>query len=408
MQAVLWAALAAVSVACPVDIEQADPTTEQARQALAAAPLRPGLALAFAERLLAGDALDPAEACAQRVLAAWPAAVRARLLLARIALARGQTSRASALLEPIAADGPRVAADEARRLLGGTVERTRPGRWGGRLALGGYHDSRAAALDPERRAADPIDGEPLPEIDDPAAWRLALAGEAAWTRADTDGVVRLRGGLDRTLHIADTADPGRLDHTSLWLDGHREHRLGADRLGYGGELRGTLAGRLGDPHHLGLGLVGWWRRTGPSGGPWARLRLFGFAFAESAEGVSPAELWSEAALGGTWKAGIFSIDGRLGGQWVGPGDRSYAGVAADIRPGISGALGGVYLLGGLGWRRAVAGDAIAPRVGAGARLELGERAAVAVDGIWQQARRTDVQGASIDRIVVGSTIEVWF
>ncbi len=407
MQAVLWAALAAATVACPLNVEQADPGAEQARQALAAAPLRPGLALAFADRLLASGAVDQAQACAQRVIAAWPDAVRARLMLARVALARGQSERARALLEPIAATGPRVAADEARRLLGPTAAAPPPGRWGGRLALGGYHDSRAAALDPERRGQI-VDDDPLPVADDPAAWRLALAGEAAWTRADPDGVVRLRGGLDRTLHIAEAADPGRLDHTSLWLDGHREHRLGADRLGYGGELRGTLAGRLGDPHHLGLGLVGWWRRAGPSGGPWARVRLFGFAFAETDDGASPAELWSEAAVGGTWKAGLFSVDGRLGGQWVGPGDRSYAGIAADVRPGISGALGGVYLLGGFGWRRAVVGDAIAPRVGAGGRLELGGRAALAVDGIWQQARRTDVEGARIDRIVVGSTLEVWF
>ncbi len=405
----LLALVAGLSSTCPIAARQADPGAELARRALAADPARPGLRLAYAERLLRSGSPGAAEGCAADVLRAWPGAMRARVLLARVALADGRRDRARMLLEQVEARGARVVADEARALLAALDARPPPpppGRWGGRVALGGFHDSRAAALDPARDA--PIEDAPLPEVEDPAAWRLALTGEGAWSRQGTDDSLRLRLGLDRTVHVAEAADPGRLDHTSLWLDGHREHRLDGHRLGYGVELRGTLSGRVGDPHHLGLGLVGWWRRAGASGGPWARVRLFGFAFGEAAERDEAAELWTEAAVGGQWQRGLFTVDGRLGAQWVGPGPRGYAGVAADLRPGLTGRHGGVYLLGGIGWRRAEAGDAMAPRVGAGGALNLGRQATVGVDGIWQQARRTDIDAPRIDRIVVGTTLEVRF
>lgn len=405
--ALLIALLAPVSAACPVDRPQADAAAERARVALRAAPDRPGLRLAFGERLLIADDPEGAAACAADVIARWPGAVRARLLLARVALARGDAAGGRALLDAVAADGPRVAADEARRLLSALGPAPAPppaaAEWGGRLALGGYHDTRAATL-------DPVPVEPLPADADPAAWRLAFTGEGYWQRRTEDGALRVRAGLDRTLHFADAAvEPGRLDHTALWIDGHREHRLGGEhRAGLGVELRGTLAGRLGEPHHLGLGLVGWWRRAGPAGGPWARLRVFGFAFDEAAARDTAAELWSELAVGGQWRRGPFTVDGRLGGQWVGPGDRAFAGLAADLRPGVDIGWGGLYLLGGLGWRRASWGDALVPRLGGGAHLALGQRGKVSVDAIWQQARRTDGPADRVERFVGGTTLEVWF
>lgn len=392
---------------CPVGDPQGSPGAEAARRALVAAPARPGLRLAFAERLLRLGLSAAAEGCIADVLERHPDAMRARVLLARVALQQGQVERARGLLQHVVAHGPQVAAAEARALLDPLSSAPpSPSRWAGRVALGGYHDSRAAALDPTREG-EAVDPEgPLPVDDDPAAWRLALTGEASWSRAGPDGALRARVGLDRTLHLADSPDPGRLDHTSLWIDAHRERRLGEHRLGFGGELRGTLSGRIGDPHHLGAGLVGWWRRTGASGGPWARIRVLGFAFGSAAERDEAAELWTEAAIGGEWRRDLFTVDGRLGAQWIGPGPRGYAGLAADLRPGLAGRLGALYLLVGIGWRRADAGDAMSPRVGAGAAWALGQQATLSLDGIWQQARRTDIDAERIDRIVVGTTLEV--
>lgn len=56
------------TLVCPIEAPQPDVGAEQARQALAAAPSRPGLALAYGHRLLDRGEVDGAEGCARRVL----------------------------------------------------------------------------------------------------------------------------------------------------------------------------------------------------------------------------------------------------------------------------------------------------------------------------------------------------
>lgn len=387
------------ALACPVEAPQVDAGAEQARVALAAAPERPGLALAYGRRLLDAGALDGAEGCARRVLARWPAAVRARLLLARVALARGDRAGAEALLADVEARGPAPAVVEARRIRGAMPPVVAPaGRWVARLAVGGHYDTRAATL----AAVE----DPLPRAADPAALRGVLTGDVGYVRASPQRLWRVRLGLDRTAHAVtdDQVEPGPLDRTSLWADGQFEQRVGGGRLGVGGELRGTLAGRLGEPHHVAAGLLGWWRRPRATFAPWVRLRGYGFAFADDT-GREPVEAWTELAAGGRVSVGPFAIDGRLGGQWVGPGERGFYGVGADVRPEYGGRLGAVYLVGGFGWRRATGVDVLVPRAGVGAVLRLGERWSLGADAVWQRAWRVDGRG-EVDRLVAGLIAEV--
>lgn len=383
------------ALVCPLETAQVDPGAEQARRALVAAPSRPGLALAYGHRLLGGGQLDGAEGCARRVLGRWPDAVRARLLLARVALARGDRRAAEALLAEVEARGPAPAVAEAGRIRAGAPAPP-SGRWVARLAVGGHYDTRAAAL----AAVE----DPLPRATDPAALRGVLTGDVGYVRATPQRLWRVRLGLDRTVHALSEVEPGPLDRTSLWADAQLEGRTEVGRLGVGGELRGTLSGRLGEPHHVAAGFLGWWRRPGARGAPWARLRAYGFAFGDEA-GREPVEAWTELAGGGRVQVGPFAIDGRLGGQWVGPGERGFYGVGADVRPELGGRRGAVYLVGGFGWRRATGVDVLVPRAGAGAVLRLGAGWTLGVDAVWQRVWRVDGAG-EVDRVVAGLLAEV--
>lgn len=385
--------------ACPVADPQPDPAAERARKALADAPERPGLALAYGQRLLDAGAPVDAEACADAVLDRWPDAVRARLLLARVALARRDRAAAERLLAEVDERGPAPARLEAARLRGDLPPPApvTAARFTARAAIGAHYDTRAAVL----AAADP-----LPREADPAALRAVFTGDVGYVRARPDRVWRARLGLDRTAHFATDApvEAGPLDRTSLWTDA--QHEAGAlDRFGLGAELRGTLAGRLGEPHHLAAGLLAWWRRPTAPLAPWARLRAYGFAFGDAAgDSYDPLEAWTELATGARVSHGPWALDARLGAQWVGPGERGFIGAGADLRPELAGRLGALYLLGGLGWRRIDDGDLLAPRAGLGASARLGGGVSLGVDALWQRAARVDGR-AAVDRYVAGLVVE---
>ncbi|MCB9542027.1 MAG: hypothetical protein H6703_06240 [Myxococcales bacterium] len=391
--------LLALLGACPVATPQADPAAERARTALAQAPERPGLALAYGQRLLdAGAPLD-AEACAHAVLDRWPDAVRARLLLARVALARGDRARpprSSPTSKPAAppARPPRSRPDPRRPPPPATAT---AGRFTARAAVGAHYDTRAAAL---------ATADPLPRAADPAALRAVFTGDVGYVRARPHHLWRARVGLDRTAHFATDApiEAGPLDRSSLWTDAQFE--AGAtDRFGLGAELRGTLAGRLGEPHHLAAGLLAWWRRPTAPLAPWARLRAYGFAFGDAAgDSYDPLEAWTELAAGGRVTHGPWALDARLGAQWVGPGDRGFFGAGADLRPELAGRLGALYLLAGLGWRRVDDGDLLAPRAGLGANTPLGAGWTLGLDALWQRAAWIDGR-AAVDRWVAGLILE---
>lgn len=394
--------LLSVLGACPVARPVADAAAERARLALVAAPERPGLALAFGHRLLDAGAVASAEACAASVLHRWPDAVRARLLLARVALARGDRAAAEALLRDVEARGPAPAVLEAGRMRGAMPPpvAAAAGRFTARAAVGAHYDTRAAVL-------ATVD-DALPDTADPAALRAVFTGDVGYVRASSARLWRARIGLDRTVHTAAEApvEAGPLDRTSLWADGQYE-RGGADRFGFGGELRGTLAGRIGESHHVAAGLLGWWRRPAAPGAPWARMRAYGFAFGSGAErDREPLEAWTELAVGGRIARGAWALDGRLGGQWVGPGPRGFYGLGADLRPEFTGRLGTLYLVGGLGWRHVERGDLLAPRAGVGAHAEIGDGWSIGVDGIWQRAAWIDDRAAAVDRFVAGLIAEV--
>ena len=135
---------------------------------------RPGLHLARGQRLLIDGDLDGAEAEARRVLAAWPNAARARLLLAQVARARGDEATAQRLIAAVEATGARLARLEAQRL---RAPASAPLRL--HLALGGQLDTRAVST-PDQSLLTTTLAEARPDMADMRS--IVILGNSATRR----------------------------------------------------------------------------------------------------------------------------------------------------------------------------------------------------------------------------------
>ncbi|MCA9542169.1 MAG: hypothetical protein KC620_24905, partial [Myxococcales bacterium] len=212
-----------------------------------------------------------------------------------------------------------------------------------------------------------------------------------------------RVGVDRTVHFA-ADDPDALDRTSVWLDG-RQERGQADRFGLGAELRGTLAGRVGDPHHLGAGLSAWWRRPTGAPTPFVRLRGYGFLYGDAAARPPDErfEVWTELAAGLSGPLGPLHWDARLNGQWVGPGALGFTGGGADLQLALPLGRFTLSALAGAAARFGDSTDVALPRAGAGLGLTLGGGLSAQIDGLWQRAIPFET-GATVDRWLGGLSL----
>ncbi|MCB9523998.1 MAG: tetratricopeptide repeat protein [Myxococcales bacterium] len=350
----------------------------QAEAAVQAEPDRPGLRLAWAHQLLrAGDA-DGAEREAQRVLARWPKALRPHLVLAGVAVRRGRLAEATAALRRVADEAPppvaRMAAEALRRL-----GRTGGEGWGARGWVGAAWDSHAVpavdALDPQGTASA----------------RLVVGAGADWRRARGPWRLGLAGAVDRTGHLAQAA--ADQDRTLLRLEARLARALGPGDLALRLEGRGGLAGRWGEPHHLGGG-AGLWYGARPSRlSPWIEARGLGFWLPQAQGG----QAWlGEIAAGATtharrWRAtarlAALRVDHPRGGDELG----ADAQVELLLGPAVVSALGGVGARDGL--------DALRPR----ARLDGRWR----IDGTWSLlGHGAWLSAGDWDRWVAGLTVEV--
>lgn len=357
--------------------------TEAAQAAVAAHPDRPGLRLVLADHLLAAGDLDAAEAQALGVLARWPTSSRARLLLARVAHARGDTPQAARWLAEIERTGAAMVRADARRWR----QPAAAGRWLAWGRLAGQYDTRALSV-------GSIDVLP-PVLGDTPALRAQL-GAGAGYQAHT---LSLRLGVERTVHLpAGTTDSGdldvgTLDRTSLWAEARRGVALGAHLLDFGLLGRGTLAGRAADFSYAGGGLGLGWRRVGAQAQPWVRLRALGLALADA----DPLA-WLEGEGGCDFDLGPLELEASVGAAWLGPDVASGREAQAGLRLGRASGRVRPFVGGGVGVRDDHRGPR--PQASGGLRLFAARHAALLAEAGWQ---RIEAQ----DRLLAGLALEVW-
>ncbi len=375
MRALVVAGLVAASAA------QAASPLERARTAVAAEPDRPGLRLVLAELLFEAGDLAAAEAEANRVLSAWIASHRARLLLARIDAARGRDDMARDALADVAARAPAPIAAEALRLLHAPV----PSPWGVGARVGVDYDSAAA-----RTCAA--------ECEDADAWRALVAADVAYERPRW----AVRAGADVARETE--ADAAVI---SAWMDARAEVDAGPGRLG--GRLEGrALSGD--DRDRAGGGGSVWIRGLDPAFAPWAQVRALYFRYPESARNdfdfpIDAGELQAEAAAGVRFGAGRFEGGPRLAALWVPDTFREYG---ADLHAGVDLAPARLFARVGAGWRdhedEAFASE-LRPRAGGGAALALGGGFSLVAEALWQAAR-ADGDDALRDRLITGVHLDM--
>lgn len=337
---------------------------------------RPGLHLARGQRLLIDGDLDGAEAEARRVLAAWPDAARARILLAQVARARGDEATAQRLLAAVEATGARLARLEAQRL---RAPASAPLRL--HLALGGQLDTRAVST--------PVVAISPPALGDVPAWRALVAGDVG---LDV-GPVEARIGVERTLHFeaGEEADMATLDRTALWVEGRTQTTAGPTRLGLSLLGRAALAGRPGDLAYGGPGATAWLQIPGPVTTPWLRVSALGLALADA----DPLA-WAEAEVGAEVRLGRVRLGPTLQASWLGPDGWREAGAAGRLA--VTAGPVQPALTGGAAIRDDDRG--LRPHATAALRVPLGAHAATRLEGAWQSV-------ADRHRLLGGLHLEFW-
>ena len=151
-------------------------------EAVETAPTRPGLRIRLAHDLLRTGDLDAAVLHARHVLGVWPRSVRARLVLAGIAHARGEVEAARLYLEEVLAMAPRPLAGAAERAQARLQPEARVSTWKVRGSAGAFYDTRAVPSDPD--VTDDAEGDP--------AWRALVGAGLDW--AQPRGRLRMAAG----------------------------------------------------------------------------------------------------------------------------------------------------------------------------------------------------------------------
>lgn len=347
---------------------------DDARDAVARHPRRPGLKLILAQRLVEAGALDEAGRIARAILDRWPRSTRARLILAEIAKVRGDFPTVSALIAGIDAEHAAL----SRAALVQADVRTSWLMWG---RVGVQYDSRATAV-------PAVFSAPARFGDGSAARGLFGAGASVQGRR-----WGMRGGLERTVHSELTATSADLlDRTALWVDGGRRTPMGGGRLETSLFARGALIGRVADARYLALGArLGWRRAIRPA--PWFRLEGLGLT---RSEGDMLA--WARGSGGIDLDAGPVRLRPAIAGAWLGPDEDGFAEIEGRLRADLRCSALCPFLGGGVARRDD--GLGARPRAFAGLRLALGRRWALVSDGAWQAI-------GSQQRWLVGLGLEGW-
>ncbi len=270
-------------------VAPAAPELEALERAAAAAPDRPGLQVALALACLEAGRPADAERLAHGVLAAWPRSLRARWVLARAAVLRGDRASMETHLAVLEAQGGPAWSEAVQRLRDATrPPEVQPVRSHVRARVTLEYDSGVELL-PE--------DVPAGGATRPNALRTNVAVEASprAVRGRFRGEARL--AADHSTHLSDDKRLAAADRSALAFRLKGAHEGEHVQFGGFGEGGAMLAGRSPRPFLASYGGGAWVGGAPGAFSPWLEGRALRYALSEHAT-TGSRDLWAfEAAAG---------------------------------------------------------------------------------------------------------------